>query len=68
MRTHCTICGQEITDASGHWVIAFHDKGIFHNPIERIWCCSYCKDGIGEAIRKLCLIRRAEREERSIEV
>jgi len=58
---HCDICGQALTDASGHWRITMADYGIFHNPAEQIRCCAWCKESIDEALAK---IRTKHREER----
>lgn len=61
----CNICGQPLTDASGHWDLVGKDRGINALPgclaDEHITCCSWCKQCIDKAIQK---IQEENREER----
>ncbi len=62
---YCDICGQQLTDASGRWSIAFMDRGIYHRPTEKMKCCTYCHDGITKKILEYVEERREEREPKS---
>lgn len=59
---HCTICGQKLTDASGNWFIHARDCGISHRPDVKFRCCSWCVEGVREAIETLSEERTEERK------
>lgn len=66
MRGYCDICGQRLTDASGHWTLIGRDRGFFAVPglanDQHIECCLWCKDSIDEAIAAISEQHRKEME------
>lgn len=59
----CDICGQPLTDASGHWRLSGYDRGINSTfRTEYIDCCTWCKESIDEAIKKVAEEHRKDRE------
>ena len=43
-QSKCSICGQNLTDASGNWDISHYDHGIWHYEPKRISVCASCED------------------------
>lgn len=50
----CDICGQQLTDASGHWSILHSDHGINQNPGVHMRVCGYCNQ---ESLKLLSELR-----------
>ena len=61
MYRECDICGQPLTEASGHWRLTLTDFGIYHFPPERGDICAYCQERLHEKIEELAEERRKER-------
>ncbi len=51
--TKCAICGQKLTDASGHWSISHTDHGINHNVGVRMRVCASCNEETLKLISEL---------------
>ena len=62
----CDICGQRLTDASGHWDFAGKDRGINALPgcvaDMHFQCCSWCKESLVKAIQIISEDHKAEIE------
>lgn len=63
---HCSLCGQKLTDASGHWVIGFTDRGINKHPPHKLNICSSCHEELINRINVLSKERHAYMKERGI--
>lgn len=60
---HCQLCGQPLTDASGHWRLILQDRGIFHMPSYSLTCCAYCEGEIEKMLVEYSEKMRRERKD-----
>lgn len=47
---YCKLCGQPLTDASGHWRMSLQNRAFFNMPTYSLTCCAYC---VGEIEKML---------------
>ncbi len=54
----CDICGQRLTDASGHWTVTHTDHGINKQGSIRMRLCGYCNE---ESLKLLSELKKKKK-------